>query len=259
MPYAARLDNLIKQSGLSAKEVAQRCTDMGHKVTASYISILRRPENERIPSDDMSRALAKACEAENPEILVIEAYLDKAPPEFDGLLSFLRRTLAQITVKGFANMLGKEEMEEFCRKIEEMPLADVVISFQQYGETADFEKLAGASNIVESTTGDGYTVTSTLNAATGFVVGDDSMFPTLPENCQVILETKELAEYKDGDILAYIAAGDEAIQYRKAAFLNPQHTQIALFALNTDYETKTYAADEIAILGRVRQVIASIK
>lgn len=258
MPYAALLNQLIVKSGLSSNEVARRCTELGQKVTASYISILRRPENERIPSDEMSRALARACGAE-PEILVIEAYIDKAPPELGGLVAYLKNIVMLSVLANFENTANAAEMAEIQKHMDDQPLAGIVLMIQQSLGSGELEKLAGAMNFTQTNSGEGFAVTTQMSAAAGIMVQDDSMFPVVPQYSQVTLEAKTLADYQDGDILCFIRKDDEAVQCRKVAFLNPEHSQMALFAINPDYETRTYAADEVAILGKVRQVVTNLK
>lgn len=259
MPYAALLNQLITKSGLSSNEVAKRCTELGQKVTASYISILRRPENERIPSDEMSRALAKVCDAEHPEILVIEAYIDKAPPELSGLIAFLKKAVMMSILGNFENAVSADGMAAVQKRLEEEPVANIVLAFQQLAGGGQLEKLAGSMNFTETTGNEEYTVTNQMSAAAGIMVTDDAMFPVVPQNSQVTLEAKPLQEYKDGDILCYFRKGKDAVECRKVVFMSPEHTQMALFAMNPDYETKTYSADELSILGKVRQVVSSIK
>jgi len=81
MAYTALLNKLIENSGLTVKEIAERCTESGTKITAAYISTLRNSTDNRAPSSEVSKALAKVCGAKNENVLVIEAYLDTAPAE----------------------------------------------------------------------------------------------------------------------------------------------------------------------------------
>ena len=60
MPYAKLLNQLIEESGMTAKDVAQKCADHGVSITPSYLSMLRNGAGKRMPSDEVSRAIAKA-------------------------------------------------------------------------------------------------------------------------------------------------------------------------------------------------------
>ena len=78
MTYTKLLNGLIERSGLSNKEIVERCKDAGEKITTNYLSILKN-NPERTASDSLSRALAKVCGAAYEDVLVVQAYLDKAP------------------------------------------------------------------------------------------------------------------------------------------------------------------------------------
>ena len=54
-------------------------------------------------------------------------------------------------------------------------------------------------------------------------------------------------------------AKKEVILFRKIVFLNEDKTQIAMIAINTDFETKTYNTNDIIVLGKVNQIIIDIK
>ncbi|MEG1926686.1 MAG: helix-turn-helix transcriptional regulator, partial [Ruthenibacterium sp.] len=60
MPYTNLLNQLIQKSGMTAKEVAAKCQAAGANITPSYLSMIRNEKSARIPSDDVSIALAKA-------------------------------------------------------------------------------------------------------------------------------------------------------------------------------------------------------
>lgn len=259
MPYTKLLNQLIDASGLSAKEIAERCTELGQRITASYISILRKPENARIPSDDMSRVLAKVLGAEHQELLVIEAYIDKAPPEFSGVLYFLKKAVALSIMSNFVNAVGQDEMNLLIERYNEMPMASIVIAYQEMMGSETTEKLPGPANFLSETTEDEYSVDVHMSAASGFLVPDDSMFPTLPKDSRVTIETKQMEEYQDGDILCFILKGEKEIQYRKVGFLDDEHTQMAMFPLNDKYKTKTYSIDKISVLGKVNRVVVGLK
>lgn len=79
MTYNTLLNDLIEHSGKMIKEIAQECTEKyGVNLTNLYLSNLKTNPG-RIASDDISRAIAKACGAEYEDILVVQAYIDKAP------------------------------------------------------------------------------------------------------------------------------------------------------------------------------------
>lgn len=101
MNYTMLLNGMISSSGLTQKDIAAGCKELGEDVTASYINILKKNEG-RIPSDSVSRAIAKTCiqkgHCDMPEeVLVVQAYLDRAPAviisTLQGIADLLKNTI----------------------------------------------------------------------------------------------------------------------------------------------------------------------
>ena len=258
MPYTKLLNQLIERSGKTVKEIAESCTADGQKVTAAYISVLRNPDNKRIPSNELSRALAKACNAENMDILVLEAYLDKAPQEFSAVLDIFKNIMVVSTIGVLQNSVPEQDIAAFGQYINNMPMAEMISELSKQ-KTPNLTKEIGAFNFNQQGTAGMLDFSGELRQANGMLVKDNSMFPTLPQGSKAILEMKELAEYKDGDILCFIVKGEQDHAFRKAAFLNEDHMEIAMFAMNPDFDTKKYKTQEIVVLGRVKQVITNIQ
>ncbi len=255
MPYTELLNRLIVESGLTVKEIADRCRANGQEITPSYISLLRNIDNKRIPSDEMSRALAIACNAKHENILLIESYIDKAPKEIRIALEVFRNAIVASILCSFDNELTHEDMKLFQESLSRKPLADIII------ETAaqppiEYEKGKGGSiNLQGSLKDDEINATVQFNSAIGLPVQDDSMFPTLPKGCKTILEIKDLADFQNGDILCFAEKGHKELMYRKCAFLDDSHSKVAMFPINAQYSSGVYSIDDIAILGKVKQSI----
>lgn len=257
MAYTALLNKLIEDSGLTVKEIAKRCTENGTKITAAYISTLRNATDNRAPSDDVSRALAKVCGAKNENVLVIEAYLDNAPEEFNGLLAMIRRIMIETMISAFENQFPKEFITEVKKQVQEMPVADLIVGLNDKG-TFDFAKQFGTMNVTHDEQYENWNLHSELKQAVGFEVKDEAMFPTIPKGSKVTLEIKELAKYTNGDILAFIKKGEQDIQYRKVVFLDEKHNAFAMFPINSEYQTETYTAKDVTIIGKATQVISEL-
>lgn len=258
MAYTELLNEVINQSGLTVKEIAERCTANGVKVTAAYISTLRNDTKNRTPSDEMSRAIAKACGWKDENALVIEAYIDNAPPEFKGVFDFIREMFVHTFASIFENSLTEDAAKAYKEQLERIPMCELIRELGKPIDSMNFEKQFGTMNMSAHTESDGIKAEITAKQAVGFDVTDDSMYPTMPKGSKATLEYCDLDKYKDGDILAYIEKNTTALMYRKAAFLNEQHTQVAMFPMNSDFQTKTYNVEDITILGKVTQVITKI-
>lgn len=98
MAYAKLLNELIEKSGLSTREIAKRCEEQGQPITPSYISILRKESNSRVPSEDMSRVLARVLGADE-DTLVLEAYLENAPEPLLKVLRGMYTSVMEMTLR----------------------------------------------------------------------------------------------------------------------------------------------------------------
>lgn len=254
MPYTKLLNQLIDNSGLTVKEIAQKCTEGGVKVTPAYISTLRNDTNNRAPSETMSKAIARACGSKNEDILVVEGYIDGAPEAFKSLIEFLRESALTVMLSVFENEYSDEEISIARKAVEEMPLAGLVTALSS--NKGEISKAYGTMNIKSELSDDELKTEVELKQAVGFDVTDNSMFPTLPKGAKVTLELRE--EYKDGDILAFTDK-DDILIFRKAGFIGNDRSTVAMFPLNTEFETKVYSTDKIKIIGKVVQVIVNIK
>lgn len=78
MNYTKMLNKLITESGLSQKEICDKCKEQGEDVTTTYLSALKNTDG-KMASENISRAIAIACNSKYSEILVVQAYIDKAP------------------------------------------------------------------------------------------------------------------------------------------------------------------------------------
>lgn len=259
MPYTKLLNDIIDRSGLTLKEIAEKCSENGVKVTASYISALKNDTNNRTPSDEMSRAIAKACKCVDEGILVLEAYIDSAPPEFNAVLKFLKSMSITSVIGVFANKVTDEELKNYVTFLDNMPLSSFLIQMSKNTDE-EIKKGVGILNL-QSTFNDEMNdirIQAEIKEAQGFPVMDNSMFPLIPQNSKTIIEFKLPKEMNDGDIILFTKKNGKDFYYRKVAFLNEEHTKIATFPINTEYETVTYNCDELSIVGKVKQVITNL-
>jgi SOS-response transcriptional repressor LexA len=123
--YARLLDRWIAESGLNAKEIADRCTAAGQPITNSYIGKLRKGAVPP-PKDEVSYALAKALGKEafplrflgtlvsmNPEWQnifwsLLSILLDPTRPVLDQLENYREIKGLPVLIEGFAE--GKARM-----------------------------------------------------------------------------------------------------------------------------------------------------
>lgn len=133
MNYKEMLNKVMADSGLTNKEILKRCEELGEKITPNYLSVLKNQEN-KIPSDQLSIVLAKACNAEFENILIAQAYIDKAPPVIINALEKIKSLTIQGMLIGQETIMNdkiddnvKTQMKDY---INNMSLAELICSLE---------------------------------------------------------------------------------------------------------------------------------
>lgn len=132
MNYTEMLNDLINNSGLTVKEIADKCQqEYGVNLTNSYLSTLKTTPY-KYASPQISVAIAKACGAEYDQLLTVQACLDKAP---ETVIQFLN---------GVQNMMinpfpleAKSEVSAMLEEISKEPLANFICRFAPQMDNLD--------------------------------------------------------------------------------------------------------------------------
>lgn len=235
MPYAATLDRLIKESGMTAKDIAERCKEYGVDVTPSYISLLRNPDKKRVASDDVSIALAKVL-GQPDDSLVIERYFDEAPAQIkNAIINFYRVTYSlAITITG-------EQLPPFELLIDKLPMAELIYSLSEFNvdslDTEIFEKVSSKESLK-------------MNYLPELRVSDNGLAPVIKQGDFV--KVGAITKFTDGDTIA-LGRDSEAIcrQYRII------DDKPFLVSFNTDYPSIAFD-DECNPIGVVKSLITAI-
>lgn len=244
MPYAALLDEAIKNSGITAKEIAARCKELGVELTPSYISLIRNSEKSRVPSRDISAALAKVL-GKDENYFILEGYMDEAPEQ---LKKIIRAIYYQATLA--ALWISKTEINDDNKKaaqiyVQQKSWADIVGELSNVDNAYDFNSSDNgitSSSIAEN----GKSVNISLVVQQELSVNDDSMMPIMEKGntAKIVVQDK----YDDGDIIAFsINCGD--IQFRKLKKINDDITLLLPF--KNEYQVQVYDKENTAIIGKV--------
>lgn len=258
MPYTQLLNEMISKSGLTVKEISERCTQSGAKVTPAYISTLKNDKNDRVPSDELSRAIAKACGADE-NLLVIQAYLDKAPKEVSKVIELLKTTFLMGIMGIVENELTTQEQRNLEKITDEMPLAEFVSMLAKIDTKLNIKKMQGTMSFKSTSQNDEFTIKQTLSQAAGIAVSDNGMAPIISKGNKVTVEIKALKEYKTGDVLCFTEKeAPKKILVRKAVFNGEGRKSITLLPVNAEFTPKTVNTDSLIILGKVKQIIVDL-
>lgn len=249
--YSKLLTKIIAESGYTAKEVVEKCNELGNGIDTTRLSKLQSGKLSA-PSSKVSRDLARVCNVDE-RLLVLEGYLEKAPQEiidaFMSLKSSIMASALNIFKENFSqsNLIDFDEIKE---ELEKEPLADFIISLIDNGvENISINENGIDLEAIEKDKN----VTVTLSQPTTLPVKDNAMFPIIPEGSKVYLKIQE--NYNNGDILAIKTNENEDTIIREVVFNNDN---VILIPLKKDFETLTYNKKDVTFLGKVTEVLTSI-
>lgn len=252
MSYSNFLAKTIKESGYSLRSIATLCENKYNvKITASYLSKLQKGA-QTPASEKVNEAIAKVCRI-NPEDLLFEAELERAPQMIKKLLNdlikFLKEFLIATVNSSPINDINIQiSVEKQLNKLLNMSTREFVQAmFQEDNDINpfDFNKLSNSMNSNADTTND-----IINNMFMKFTVGiemlDNSMFPTIPQCAK--LELVKLDQYQTGDIVCVQINNDKNIirTYVEAG------KDIVLIPENRDFKPTTISKKDIKVIGKVK-------
>ncbi len=257
MAYTQLLNSIIEQSGLTVKEIAEKCVNMGVDVTPAYISTLRNDKNNRTPSDKVSRALAEACNCQHKNILVVEAYLQNAPQEFNGLMEMLRGLVITSGMSMIENRLTTQDIKEVDEMLKSFPMAELICDMSKEQVMNGIKKGYGSFNLKASKQLDDIKIKQEITPI-GLPITDNGMSPIIKANDLVTIETLNFDEYKTGDIVYCFKNGEKKKAFARKIIIYDKK-QITLLPINNEYSPEIVSINDIVIMGKVKKVISTIQ
>lgn len=242
--YSLLLATMIAESGLTAKEIVEKCNKMGNGIDTTRLSKLQSGKLSA-PSEKVSRDIARACNADERK-LVIEGYLEKAPKEIVETFEILKFNTAIAALKFMKNNITERQLEYLKNELEKEPLADYIID------------VLNSRNNVINLTADGFDIkerdfTFKIEEPMAIPVKDNAMFPLITENSKINLKLE--GEYNNGDIVAIKIKNEEDIIVRNIVF---NKDSVILTTLNKEFKTMEYKKEDVVILGKVANIITSL-
>jgi SOS-response transcriptional repressor LexA len=232
MDYFDYLSNMIDKSGLTLKELSDKCGDLGVKVAPSYISKLQT-RSQNPASDDINKAIAQVCNAD-VENLLYESYIAKAPEMIKdlqkGTSKWFRDYLINLTKETYPNELVPLIFEE------QQQLTDYHLVKHVLETTKNFNELDFNDEEIN-----GYE----------FSITDDSMEPQIPVGSKLIFERN--VPIKSGDIV--VAIFDKSVLIRRLLIYNDLYILIA-----NKYSIEPIITNEekLQLLGRAKEITLNI-
>lgn len=248
MPYSKLLKKIIAESGLTSKEVINKCHESGRKIDKAYLSKLL---NNKVPapSEDLSRMIANICNADERR-LVLEGYIDKAPNEIKEIFVSLKLMITAAALAAYDNVVPEETIKEIKETFEKEPLSDFIFSLiDNQNVSIDSEK--DLFNIKS----ENEKITAILKNPLAFIISDNAMSPIIPENSEVILKIQDT--YENGDILLLKLKDDDKLIARYTLF---DSDKVVLTSLdNKNYPKIICNKKDIIIFGKITKTINTIQ
>lgn len=248
MSYKNVLSEMVEKSGLTLREIAEKCKEYHVKIDPSYISKLQTGKQSPA-SEDINIALAKVC-AGDPEYLLFEAYMEKAPKVIKDILgnvtsTFRKFAKTQLTKAPKNTATFKEQI------ISDMPDWQLLQHVLKYGvgmgiipfeETRRTVKIAGDPDIESE---------MIENELFRYTLDDNSMIPIIPKGSKVQLDNSQ--DIQDGDIV--IAQVNHRTIVRRYFSVDDK---IILAPENKANEVLKLNKNDAIILGKVKEIITEV-
>jgi len=248
VPFGKLLKKLTKDKKLTYKELSNICNKNQGKdfITDGYIKEIAN-NRKNPPTEEKIKALAKALQT-NEEILLLEAYLDKAPEIIKRLLNNIRDYAFLFTSISLENEFKKTDLDKCFEKLNSQPFADY------FADYLKLDNIEFKNNKNFKLSSNGLDFQYNLNDISFIKFPDDSMEPQIFEGDSITLERKE--GYTNGDILAINIQGYNDILYR---FIQFNGKTVTLTPLNTKkYHSIAYNREDINIIGKVSKVMREL-
>lgn len=241
MGYKETLSQMVEKSGLTLREIADRCRAKGVNIDPSYISKLQTGK-QAAASEKISRVLADVC-GEKPDNLIFEGYLEKAPKI---IRDFVEKSISSI--KGLTNFVfsftSPEKAGLIKDNLEKMSPVEFLNEVNEILKSEDDT----SGNAPEEDAEDFLSLLSDILKNPTFPMDDDSMQPLIPKGSSVKLgEPKE--DY-DGDVAFVKLPGNIYIVRRVFFFDN----KVILIPENKLYSKEVFDSSEVSIVGPVKSI-----
>lgn len=247
MHYSLMLDDIIKNSGLSLRQITRRCADMDYEITPSYISQLK---NGKLPppSEEISIILARVCGEKNPLRLVFQGYLEKAPEIIKKYIlksAAVNRQLLNLNLQNDSQEIS-DELQEYVNDLDIITSLDLT---NKYIESMNNSKQSDFFEEINSLSGAVYKPENENSESSFFFLRDTSMEPLIHMNAHIKIVPTKRELLKNRDVVAFYPQNSKTPLVRR---FYEQNNQIILVPENKEHDIFVfYHEDEFNYLGKV--------
>lgn len=274
MTYRKILSKIVQNSGMTLKEISEKCMEFGVKINPSYISKLQS-ESQAPASDEINIALSKVCGLD-PDILIFEAYKEKAPQVVKNFLELvlyeMRKAEDIISRDIISNMeLNDEDKRSYS---EERTFSSDLFLIKKYLENPNFFQMMYSviglihnKHIVDPEESSKINLLLEIFDKKGYddkkideqlmpirnrhIITDDSMEPRIPKGSLVHYVSPEYISH--GDIV--ICASDNGTVIRRYLELGEI---VLLVSDNLSYRPIKFDPHDYSLLGKVDKITVNI-
>jgi len=242
MGYRETLAQMIQNSEMKLREIAERAREKGHSLDASYLSKLQTGKLTPA-SAEINRAIAKACNGD-VNLLVWEGYMEKAPEIIrnyvNSTLPLLKHSMKTYAAK-FAPPDQAENFKQLVNKLSPIELVRIIGT----------EPMASVNNTIchNSNTCEtaGEEFDANLEQTIGIPMKDDSMEPLIPYKS--ILRYKPIKHTPANGSIVIVDVHDK-LQVRR--FYCDNH-RVSLIPENLNYSPIFSDMDQINLIGIIKE------
>ncbi|GLX68317.1 XRE family transcriptional regulator [Paenibacillus glycanilyticus] len=221
MGYHEMLIEMVENSKLTLKEIADKCGSFGVKINPSYISKLQTTK-QAVASDEVNIAIARVCNGDIEQFRY-EAYLAKAPDLIKDFIIKIISMYKQTTLISMqAQNVPEEYMQQYLEQLNNMHDLDFI---------KDFEGLELNEGLEE-------------NLTLIHKIEDDSMEPRIPKGS--ICNVDPNGMINSGDMVVAMYANEVVI--RRYILFNDM---VVLLSENNKYPPIQANVNEIKVLAKI--------
>jgi len=249
MPLYRSLQTIIANANLGQADTIRKCKELGVEINKSTLNKILCGKIKK-PNIQTLEIIAKVCNADINKLL-LEMDFDNTPKKIQDILINLKLNTSDIAKNLIENEFCEDIEKEVKKELSDEPIADFLISLTNINEY-DINKLLineGNEELNEFI----QTKQKQLNLSLGVTISDDVMSPLIPKNSKVTIQIKEKYEIND-IILVKILKDNKFI----ARYVNVEDDKIFLYGISKHNQIETYKITEVALLGKIVQVITDI-
>lgn len=241
------LDEMIRKSGLSLRQITKRCSEMNYDVTPSYISQLK---NGKLPppSEEISKTIATVCGDANPMKLVFQGYLEKAPEIIKNYI-LMSSSVNKTLIHSLSEDAQINISQELGAYIDELDVVSSLDMSTKYIQSMNECNLSNFFKEINTLSGAVYQNESEQSDSSYFFLRDASMEPLISLNAHIKIVKTKKELLKNRDVVAFSSKNSRTPLVRR---YYEKNGSILLIPENKDHEVFLYDdSNEFNYVGKV--------